>query len=138
MDYGWIYSLVLVGIIFLLANYYLSKEQDLYLESFRPVITKIIEKSGYPVVNFEIYPSKTQTYTWNKKKIYLVSRKKTGERFNKDTLLFVLLHEIAHILTTEHHHTSNFKLCEKKLYKTAYSYDYLDFHQVDKSYPCFG
>lgn len=40
-----------------------------------------------------------KSYTVNKKKIYLcLYDKKTGELYNKNMLVYVLLHELAHVL----------------------------------------
>lgn len=137
MEYGWIYILILVGLVFWLANNYFIKK-DRYLESFRPIVDQILKQSGFRLVSYDLRSSKFKTFTKNKKTIYLVSSKQENKRFNADTILFVLLHEIAHILSSEHHHTENFYQIEKKLHQTAFSLGYLDFNQLDHTYPCFG
>lgn len=136
MNYDWIYILLLVFLVFWLANYFLVKK-DIYLESFRPIVEKILLESGFPAIPFDIRPSKFKTFTLNKKHIHLVNKKITGEKYNTHTILFVILHEIAHILSSEHHHTKLFYQIEKKLYQTAIRFGYLDTKQLDKTYPCF-
>jgi hypothetical protein len=137
MEWNWIYVLILVGLVFWLSKYF-NKSKDIYLETFRPLIHKILIESGFPLVSFELKSSKYKTFTKNKRIIYLVTKNQNENQFNSDTLLFVLLHEIAHILSFEQHHTSLFYDYEKKLYQTAIQLGYLNLNQIDKSYPCFG
>ena len=118
----------------------LSHPKDPYLESFKPLISKILDKAGFYLVDeplpIHIVKSKDRTYTMNKQKIYMVLEKPNGERFNRDTLLFVLLHEIAHILSPDEHHTKDFYRIEKRLHSAAIDLGYIRKERLDKSYPC--
>jgi hypothetical protein len=126
---------ILIFLLLIFIFYYLSN--DSYLESFRPKIKMILEKSGFPIFSYRLKKSKDNTFTLNKRIIYVVTTKKNNNLFNEDTILFVLLHEIAHILSYEKHHTKLFKEIEKKLYRTAIQLGFLNLELLDKSYPCF-
>jgi hypothetical protein len=80
--------------------------------------------------------SSKRTYTIDKQKIYVVSEKSNGEKYNQDTLLFVILHEVAHILSPEVHHTKGFHQIEKRLHNAAMDLGYIRMNHVDKDYPC--
>ncbi len=118
-----------------------TNQKDPYLESFKPLISRILEKSGYhlfdPTIPIQIVNSQDDhTYTINKQKIYIVTHNPNGERYNRDTLLYVLLHEIAHILSPDEHHTKDFYRVEKRLHSTAIELGYIRKERLDRTYPC--
>jgi hypothetical protein len=132
----WIYMVLLVILIFGLADIFLN-QRDLYLDSFSAKINYLLKECGYPSIFFQIKPSKNnRTYTVNKKIIYLNDLNENGERYNSDTILFVLLHEISHILSTDHHHTRKFFEIERKIHRKAIELGFLKLKLVDQSYPC--
>ena len=49
-----------------------------------------------------------KSYTINKEKIYLCLLDENGSYYNKNMLIFVLLHEIAHVLSNSVGHTQEF------------------------------
>jgi len=134
-----ILMIVLLILIFVIVIGF-TKQKDPYLESFKPLISKILEKSGYHMfdqpIPIHIVNSQDRTYTINKQKIYMVTHKPNGERYNRDTLLFVLLHEIAHILSPDEHHTKDFYRVEKRLHSAAIDLGYIRKERLDKTYPC--
>lgn len=127
--------IIIFGIIFLFSN-----QRDPYLESLKPILSKILEKSGYHMIDhtipIDLRKSKNRTYTLDKQRIYVVVDKPNGQRYNRDTLLFVLLHEIAHILSPNEHHTKEFHRIEKRLHSSAIDLGYIRKEILDKSYPC--
>jgi hypothetical protein len=134
-----ILMIVLLIIIFVIVICF-TNQKDPYLESFKPLISKILEKSGYHMfdqtIPIHIFNSNDRTYTINKQKIYMVTQKPNGERYNRDTLLYVLLHEIAHILSPDEHHTKDFYRVEKRLHSSAVDLGYIRKERLDKTYPC--
>lgn len=132
--------MVLLLIIIFIVVISLSSSKDPYLESFKPQLTKILDNAGYHLMEgplpIHIVKSQDRTYTVNKQKIYMVLDKPNGERYNRDTLLFVLLHEIAHILSPDEHHTKEFHKIEKRLHSSAIDLGYIRKERLDKSYPC--
>ena len=49
-----------------------------------------------------------KSYTINKEKVYLCLYDKDGDYYNLNTLLYVLLHELSHVLNDEIGHTEKF------------------------------
>ncbi len=124
--------LIIFGIIF-----FQGSKEDKHLNAMKPFLIKIIEESGFQnVSSFELLKSRSRTYTENKKQIHVVIDKKDGSLYNFDTLMFVVLHEIAHIISPDHHHTSRFHQIEKRLHQKAIERGWLKMNQVDRSYPC--
>jgi hypothetical protein len=130
--------LLLIIIFIIIINF--SSPKDPYLESFKPQLSKILDKAGIYLLDepipIHILKSNDRTYTMNKQKIYMVTEKPNGEKYNRDTLLFVLLHEIAHILSPDEHHTKDFHRIEKRLHSAAIDLGYIRKERLDKSYPC--
>lgn len=114
--------------------------QDSYLESLKPVLYHILKNAGYHTFHetlpINLRKSKNRTYTVNKELIYVVTEKPHGEKYNTDTLLFVILHEIAHILSPDEHHTKSFHKIEKRLHQSAMDLGYIQSGLLDKNYPC--
>lgn len=135
-----ILMILLLIIIFIVVIGFTNTSKDPYLESFKPQLTKILNKTGAYLINeplpIHIVKSRDRTYTINKQKIYIVLEKPNGEKYNRDTLLFVLLHEIAHILSPDEHHTQEFHRIEKRLHSAAIDLGYIRKERLDKSYPC--
>lgn len=130
-----ILMIILLIIIFIIILTFTNKK-DPYLETFNPILSEILKKSGYHTIPIHLRRSKNKTYTIDKQKIFLVTHKQNGERYNRDTLLFVLLHEIAHILSPNEHHTKDFHRIEKRLHSTAIDLGYIRKDRLDKTYPC--
>jgi beta-lactamase regulating signal transducer with metallopeptidase domain len=134
-----ILMMILLIIIFVIILVF-SNKNDTYLESLKPILSKILDKAGYHMIDHNIpihlRKSKDRTYTIDKQKIYVVVDNPSGQRYNRDTLIFVLLHEIAHIISPDEHHTKGFHLIEKRLHTAAIELGYIRKDRLDKSYPC--
>lgn len=50
----------------------------------------------------DIYLSSSDSYTENKSRIFLNFHKRDGSIYNVDTMMNVLLHELAHLISTQH------------------------------------
>lgn len=64
----------------------------------------------------------SKSFTINKKEIYLCIKDKNSEKdnyYDYNSLIFVTLHEIAHVLCNELGHTEKFQLIFKELLKHA-------------------
>jgi len=62
-----------------------------------------------------------RSYTINKKKIYMCLRDQNGEYYDDNMLLFVALHELAHVLCDEIGHTAKFNRIFQELLDEAAS-----------------
>lgn len=99
--------ILIVGIIF----YLVSKQARENYSQYNPIIKTLKQEilSCFPeLVHLQVYED-NKSYTINKEKIFLCLRDRYGQYYNKDILMYVLLHEIAHTLCTDVGHTAQFK-----------------------------
>lgn len=68
-----------------------------------------------------------ESYTINKKEIHLCTRDpQNGLYYDKNTLMFVLLHELSHVLCKDIGHTRNFATINHALLTHAIKHGYYD------------
>jgi hypothetical protein len=81
-------------------------------------LKEILEPLHPEIKNLKLYKG-DQSYTINKKKIFLCLKDKNGDYYNTNMLIYVLLHEFSHYLNTEDvGHTPTFhKIFENLLEK---------------------
>lgn len=77
-----------------------------------PVLEKIksvLEQIAPPqiIIATEFYEG-IQSFTLNKKKVFLCLRKPNGEYYDMNTLLYVAIHELAHVMVKDIGHTAGF------------------------------
>ena len=60
-----------------------------------------------------------KSYTINKKKVYMCLRDEKGDYYHDNMLMFVALHELAHVLCDEIGHTEKFHSIFQQLLKEA-------------------
>ena len=61
------------------------------------------------IKDIKIYESEGKSYTINKEKVYLCLKDENNEYYNKNMLLYVLLHEYAHVLNKSVGHNEEFQ-----------------------------
>lgn len=66
------------------------------------------------------------SFTENKNKIVICMRDANGNLYSFNSLLYVLLHEISHVINDELHHTSKFQMIFNELLQLAESRGYYD------------
>lgn len=93
--------LVLLLLYLICENILKSDKKIIELQS---MITLIDKEFKY----IPIYKSSTKSYTINKSKIYLRLTDRNDEYYSNNTLIYVLLHEISHILCDDIGHTESF------------------------------
>ncbi len=125
--------IILVGLFILIYLFYLILDDSIEKPntSFDSAIQQILKESGFELLPYQIVESNTKTYTVNKSKIHLLS-----QHYNYDTLLFVVLHEMAHILCPDVGHTDLFYDIETKLHRKAVELGYMDIDHIQQDYPC--
>jgi Zn-dependent peptidase ImmA (M78 family) len=68
-----------------------------------------------------------QSYTINKKIIHLCTKDpRNGKTYDKNTLMFVVLHELAHVLCPDVGHTDTFSRINNALLQHAVKYGFYD------------
>ena len=103
-------------------------------------VDRICLRAGYITPRYIIKPisyGETHTVFNTIPTIYLRTSKDNLEQYDNDTIVMVLLHEIAHILCPSEGHTDEFDSIETQLLNSATELGYLDpNHEVDEYYPC--
>lgn len=93
-------------------------------ETIKPLIESIDinGKNGKDVFNqVKIYKG-DKSYTINKQKIFLCLKNEKGQYYNKNTLLYPLLHEYAHVYCNSVGHTEEFHNIFQYLIEEATNY----------------
>jgi hypothetical protein len=86
-----------------------------FIEEFKkedPMLYKIRNKMRPlqpEMVDHIILLEDTKSYTINKKKVYLCLKDENGEYYDDNMLMFVAIHELAHVLCDEIGHTDKFQ-----------------------------
>ena len=84
-------------------------------EAIDPIFSKDMNHTGYlEVLNdrdifneISLYKG-NKSYTINKEKVFLCLKDKSGNYYDMNTLIYVTLHELAHVICDEIGHTSKF------------------------------
>lgn len=103
--------LIIIIIIISLIFFYLLisqisekyKEDDPMLKNIKSSLEKL-----HPVVKDIKFLKGDKSYTINKKKIYLCLKNEKQQYYGKNMLMYVSIHELAHVLCDEIGHTDKF------------------------------
>lgn len=82
-------------------------------------IKDIIRPLRPDIVDNIIFLEDKRSYTINKKKIYLCLKDENGDYYQDNMLIFVVLHEMAHVLCDEIGHTAKFQVIFQQLLDEA-------------------
>lgn len=80
------------------------------LEQYDPKIMEIKEKltEVHPIARKLRFYSAKKSYTINKEKVHICLRDENSNYYNDNMLMYVALHELAHVLCDEIGHTEKF------------------------------
>ena len=129
--------LLLLFILFLVtANH---NRQQSKLDELNKWAHKIIRKAGVsPIPSFSLYETHDYPRTHNRKEIYIVLKDKEGRYYDNETLIGVLSHELAHILSgAGDEHGKEFEDWETNLLEVATELKLYSSNGIDSDYPCF-
>lgn len=119
---------ILVLVILLIAAAIYLQVKDYYSQS-DPMIQKlksIIQKiSPEAASKIRIYKG-DKSYTINKRNVYLCLTDEKGEYYSMNTLVYVLCHEISHVLCKSIGHTEEFDSIFKEILAKAEKMGYYD------------
>lgn len=110
--------IILLGLGFIIYNQIIEYYQQ--LDPMLQVIQDTLSPLHQKVQDITFYEG-NKSYTINKKKIYLCLRDKNKEYYDFNMLLYVAIHELAHVLCDEIGHTSKFNHIFHKLLEKAES-----------------
>lgn len=111
-----IFIILIILIFFLLTRFIEEfKKEDPMLHTIRNKMRPLHPE----MVDHIILLEDTKSYTINKKKVYLCLKDENGEYYNDNMLMFVAIHELAHVLCDEIGHTDKFQDIFQDLLKKA-------------------
>lgn len=118
---GTMISFIILLILFiLLLGYVIFSRVMEYYSQLDPMLRHIhqkLEPLDPKVKTLKFYEG-NKSYTINKKKIYLCLRDEKNEYYNENMLMYVAIHELAHVLCDEIGHTDKFhRIFKQLLYK---------------------
>ena len=98
-----------------------------YLEE-DPMLVRLREKLMpiFPEMNKVILLRGTKSYTINKKRVHLCLKDEQGNYYDENMLIYVTLHELAHVKCDEIGHTKKFHQIFEDLLKRATQYKVYD------------
>lgn len=105
----WYIPLIVIIIILIICAFLFQQIKENH-DGDDPVLYRLKQKLKMidpSIENFELYKG-NKSYTINKKKVYLCIKDENGNYYDDNTLIYVFLHEIAHVLCTEIGHTDGF------------------------------
>ena len=93
------------------------------MSSNDPVLRRLKQKllPVHPKVNDLTFFEDKESYTINKKDVYLCLRDENSEYYNENMLIYVTLHEVAHAICDEIGHTQKFHEIFESLLDRAYN-----------------
>lgn len=109
--------LIIIFIIFFMLTSFVEnfKKEDPMLQTIRNKIRPL-----HPdMVDHVILLEDTKSYTINKKKVYLCLKDENGEYYDENMLMFVAIHELAHVICDEIGHTDKFQSIFQELLNKA-------------------
>ena len=106
MKYAITFCLIISIVIFI---YILNRIHEKYLED-DPMLGEIREilKHVFPDINNVILLKGKRSYTINKKRVHICLTDENGKYYDKNMLIYVTLHELAHVRCNEVGHTEKF------------------------------
>lgn len=113
-----IFALFLFGIILYLSIIQIKEnhsQSDPVLVDLKRTLRPILEENN---IRVEFFTGK-KSYTINKYKVFLCMKDKDGKYYDKNMLMYVALHELAHVICDEVGHTEKFEKIFEKLLKRA-------------------
>lgn len=107
---GWVVGLALVAVVVALGVFAMKDRstRETYIRNgdLDDIIAELYTVS--PVVKDLNFYEGDKSYTINKKNVYICMKDENGEYYDRNFLIFVILHEISHALCDEIGHTDKF------------------------------
>ena len=99
----------LLAIVIIVISIMAFRIQEKYLED-DPILVEIKDmlRGCFPEIDNTILLKGKKSYTINKKRIHLCLKDEKGEYYDKNMLIYVTIHELAHVKCPEVGHTDKF------------------------------
>ena len=114
-------TIIFIAIVVLFFILLVFRKEMYYESYYDPKIDDLKQKltNVFPSLkNIDITAS-NKSFTINKKTIYLCIKDENGRYYNENMLVYVLLHELAHVICNEIGHTEKYKTIFKSLLDKA-------------------
>lgn len=101
---------ILISFLVLMCLYIIFPTLETYVQPKDPLLSELRQQLSalHPrFSNLELYEGK-KSYTLNKKRVYICLKDSNGRYYNRNMLVYVILHEMAHIDCDEIGHTEKF------------------------------
>jgi beta-lactamase regulating signal transducer with metallopeptidase domain len=113
--------LCIIGILYLLFsnNKFLGK--DSYDNFYDPKLEQLRSKiaTAIPEIENVKISGSNKSFTINKKHVYICTKDENDEYYDDNMLIYVILHELAHVLCDEVGHTEKYKNIFRELLDRA-------------------
>lgn len=111
----------------ILADIYDDLTQMFYFQKPGKFIGPLEPLNNLNILNNLVMVEDNESYTINKKIIHLCTKNpQNGQYYDKNTLMFVVLHELAHVLCNDVGHTENFSIINQSLLDHAIKCGFYD------------
>lgn len=111
----------------ILTDIYDDLIQLLYLSKPGKFVGPLEPLNNLNILNNLVMIEDNESYTINKKVIHLCTKDpQNGSYYDKNTLMFVVLHELSHVLCDDIGHTDKFSIINQALLDHAINYGYYD------------
>lgn len=104
---------ILIGLLIWLCVTQIKETMDSNDETLRRLVKTL--EPVHPIIPELNFYKDDQSYTINKEKIYICMKDAKGKYYSDNTLIYVILHEIAHVLCDEIGHTEKFHTIHQQL-----------------------
>lgn len=125
VDYGKVlFYLILIILIVRLIMYLFSDYviADHYEKYHDPKLDEIRDRLSivFPEIKSIDIAGSNKSFTINKKHVYICSKDENGQYYDDNMLIYVILHELAHVLCDEVGHTEKYKQIFRSLLERAH------------------
>lgn len=110
-QWWWFKVVVIATIVSVMMILIVTQLKDHYTDDVDPVLMIIKEKIAAfePRVNDAIFHVGEKSYTINKKHVYMCLKDENQNYYDENMLMYVALHELAHVFCSDKQHTEQFK-----------------------------
>jgi Zn-dependent peptidase ImmA (M78 family) len=112
--------LILIGLAYYFLVY--KPRYDSYTEFYDPKLEEMRERIAVaiPEIRNVKLSGSNKSFTINKEHIYICTKDEKGQYYDENMLMYVLLHELAHVLCDEVGHTEKYKQIFRTLLHRAH------------------
>ena len=119
----WIMIFIILCLVTFIILWWVTSSIENYKKSDDPKLYQLKEMLSplHPKIkDLKLYKGK-KSYTINKEKVYLCLKDEKGDYYNDNMLIYVLLHELAHVFCDEIGHTPKFHQIFDELLEKAHN-----------------